>query len=47
MSWGERSCIQPCRCPESCSIKTCNVNCSEYLWDKKTKPDTIKKKINE
>lgn len=43
MSWGERSCEKPCRCPEKCSMETCNVDCPQYIWDKKTKPDSIKK----
>lgn len=41
MSWGERSCIKPCRCPERCVIATCNVDCLDYRWDGKTKPDSI------
>lgn len=40
MGWGERSCKRPCRCPESCSISTCNVNCAEYIWDGITPPDS-------
>ena len=41
MSWGERSCIKPCRVPESCTIHTCNTGCSGYRWNGKTKPDKI------
>ena len=40
MSWGERSCLKPCRVPEDCKITTCNVDCPAYIWDKKTKPDS-------
>lgn len=40
MSWGERSCLEPCRCPHNRRIETCNVGCNCYIWDKKTKPDT-------
>lgn len=39
MSWGERSCVV-----KNCKIATmnsCNVNCKEYLWDNKTKPDSV------
>jgi hypothetical protein len=42
MSWGERSCKLPCRCPDKCDIGTCTVNCPEYIWDEKTKPDSKK-----
>lgn len=40
MGWGERSCLRPCRCPEQCSFETCNVDCTEYVWDGKTQPDS-------
>jgi hypothetical protein len=40
MSWGERSCKKPCRCPEKCKPHKCNVNCPDYIWDGKTKPDS-------
>lgn len=40
MSWGERSCKKPCRCPQKCTILTCNVSCKEYLWDGQTMPDS-------
>ena len=40
MSWGERSCNGDCRCPDKCSIGTCNVGCPEYIWDGVTKPDS-------
>jgi hypothetical protein len=43
MSWGERSCKKPCRCPERCEPITCNVNCPEYVWDGATRPDSISK----
>ena len=46
MSWGERSCVKPCRCPEKCSNSTCNVDCQGYVWDKKTKPDTKSRQKN-
>jgi len=41
MSWGERSCLQPCRCEHKRTISSCNVNCGEYIWDEKTEPDSI------
>lgn len=41
MSWGERSCgNKPCPIPNECSAETCNVECREYKWDKKTVPDS-------
>lgn len=40
MSWGERSCLKPCRIPEICNIGNCNVSCPEYIWDKITPPDS-------
>jgi hypothetical protein len=36
MSWGERSCLKPCRVPDKCSMETCNTYCSGYIWDGKT-----------
>lgn len=41
MSWGEKSCIYYFNCPipGECESNTCNTNCREYEWDKKTKPD--------
>jgi hypothetical protein len=33
MSWGERSCLKPCRTPDTCSIETCNIDCFEYIRD--------------
>jgi hypothetical protein len=42
MSWGERSCLKPCRCPQNCSIEKCNVNCICYVWDGSTEPDSKK-----
>lgn len=44
MSWGERSCKEPCRCPEKCTMSHCNVDCEEYVWDGVTKPDSIPRK---
>lgn len=41
MSWGERSCIKPCRATKECSMGTCNVNCHEYKWDGETEPDSV------
>jgi hypothetical protein len=41
MSWGERSCLKPCRCPDKCTMITCNVDCPLYVWDKETKPDSV------
>lgn len=41
MSWGERSCLKPCRVPNECSFETCNVNCRGYKWDGFTQPDSI------
>jgi len=43
MSWGERSCKRPCRCPQKCKMETCNVDCSSYEWDGVTKPDSASK----
>jgi len=40
MSWGERSCIKPCRKPENCTPEKCNVDCISYQYDGKTPPDT-------
>jgi hypothetical protein len=40
MSWGERSCVKPCRCPDACEMSTCNVDCSGYRWDGVTPPDS-------
>ena len=40
MSWGERSCVRPCRRPEQCTIGTCNVDCPDYKWDGYMKPDS-------
>jgi len=45
MSWGERSCKKPCRATENCTMNRCNVDCSGYLWDGETDPDS-KPKIN-
>ena len=42
MSWGERSCVKPCR-SLNCSYETCNVDCPHYIWDRVTKPDSISK----
>jgi len=42
MSWGERSCLKPCRCPSDCKIGQCNVNCTCYVWDGFTEPDSKK-----
>jgi len=42
MSWGERSCVKPCRAPKGyCSFETCNVDCPDYQWDGVTKPDSM------
>lgn len=40
MSWGERSCLEPCRSKKNLSIDKCNVNCEGYIWDKINKPDS-------
>lgn len=40
MSWEERSCKLPCRCPDKCSMETCAVDCPCYIWDGKTVPDS-------
>ena len=40
MSWGERSCVKPCRTPSTCKMETCNVDCLEYIWDGITEPDS-------
>jgi len=47
MSWGERSCKKPCRCEEDCDMMTCNVDCPQYVWDGKTKPDSAKKRAKD
>jgi hypothetical protein len=39
MSWGERSCQNPCR-SKNCTIETCNVDCPDYIWDQETSPDS-------
>ncbi|MDD5511305.1 MAG: hypothetical protein PHI12_10905 [Dehalococcoidales bacterium] len=41
MSWGERSCKDPCRALDHCDIGTCNVDCPGYEWDGKTPPDSV------
>lgn len=40
MSWGERSCTA--RNCKGATYETCDVNCPEYEWDEKTRPDSIK-----
>jgi hypothetical protein len=42
MSWGERSCVFLYSPTRSCSpeLGTCNVNCSQYIHDGKTTPDS-------
>ena len=47
MSWGERSCKHlyekdPMKNPCHPTMEACNVNCSRYEWDGKTKPDSTK-----
>lgn len=44
MSWGERSCLKPCRDIEHCEPSKCNCECPGYIWDGKTKPDSVMKK---
>jgi hypothetical protein len=41
MSWGERSCTYAGDCPHEPTMSTCNVNCPRYVWDHKTKPDSV------
>jgi hypothetical protein len=41
MSWGERSCVNFGNCKIDTTIKTCNTDCPQYIWDKETSPDTI------
>lgn len=43
MSWGERSCLKPCRVPDKCTMANCNVDCVGYIWDGETKPDSTSK----
>jgi len=44
MSWGERSCKE-CKAPDGyCDNSTCNVDCPYYVWDEKTKPDSMSSK---
>ena len=43
MSWGERSCLSPCRMPDNCKMETCNVDCPGYAWDG-SEPDSKPKK---
>ncbi len=45
MSWGERSCKHlyekdPMKNPCHPTMEACNVDCSQYEWDKKTEPDS-------
>lgn len=40
MSWGERSCTR--RKCEGATYETCNVDCPNYEWDEKTRPDSTK-----
>ncbi len=40
MSWGERSCLKPCRFEANCTMENCNVDCPAYKWDGVTKPDS-------
>jgi hypothetical protein len=47
MSWGERSCLKPCRCPDRAKYETCNVDCPSYVWDGVTKTDSISEKALE
>lgn len=48
MSYGERSCKQPCRKPVNLKQNdygaTCNVDCKWYLWDGVTPPDSVTSK---
>ena len=47
MSWGERSCkhFGKCPIPDRCKMSTCNVDCPRYVWDEKTKQDSVRKGI--
>ena len=40
MSWGERSCVKPCRANENKNWTMCNVDCHGYVWDGVTAPDS-------
>lgn len=42
MSWGERSCTLYGSCTHKPEFHTCNVNCPYYVWNGKTKPDSVK-----
>ena len=50
MSWGEISCIHswnsdnPCPIPDEQCCTTCNCECSHYIWDGETEPDSIMRK---
>ncbi len=48
MSWGERSCINLYSDKKTCkpTMETCNVKCKQYKWDNKTKPDSVKDRVN-
>lgn len=41
MSWGEGSCLKPCRCPEKYDLNACNVDCPEYVWDGQMETDGL------
>ena len=42
MSWGERSCVKPCRAPKGYPKHgTCTVDCPDYQWDGIKEPDTV------
>lgn len=43
MSWGERSCLKPCRRPNECSMETCNVDCPGYHRNPNIEPDSMPK----
>ena len=45
MSWGERSCLKPCRRPEGPTMNTCNVDCIFYEYDGVTAPDSEPKVV--
>ena len=45
MSWGERSCLKPCRCQDKCRLDTCTVRCKQCVWDGKMEPDSLKSRV--
>jgi len=48
MSWGERSCKHYAgSCPVTGTPETCTIECTSYVYDGKTKRDTVVRVIEE